>query len=221
MNLRLKKGLIHKDGIGFFIIFLIVSAFLANVSVILGCFGVFAALWCLYFFRIPSRATPNNPGVLVSPADGRVVSVAEVIPPQEFAIGNETRTRISIFLSIFDVHINYIPILGKIRNIYYQKGHFFHAGKEKASEQNEKNTLIIDIPYGNKNDIAVVQIAGLIARRIRCDVKKGDGVVTGQYYGLIRFGSRLEVYLPKGTSSSVQVGDRVLAAKTILTNIPK
>ncbi|MDR0632725.1 MAG: phosphatidylserine decarboxylase family protein [Holosporales bacterium] len=217
---KIRKFRVHKDGVVCFVLLTAVSVLFSKISVFFGGFFAFVAGWCLYFFRVPNRVIPQKEGSIVSPADGRVVAVQRVAPPQEFGLGTEERTRVSIFLSIFDVHINYIPMLGKIRSIYYQEGHFFHAGKDKASEHNEKNTLVIDIPWGEGNDIGVVQIAGLIARRIRCDVKNGEDVATGQYYGLIRFGSRLEVYLPRGVLSSVQVGDRVLAAATVLAEIP-
>jgi phosphatidylserine decarboxylase len=219
MSLWLKRCRVHKDGVNCFILLILIAVVLTKISFVLGVISACGAVLCLFFFRVPYRVVPNRTGIVVSPADGRVVSIQDVTPPKEFDLGDASRVRISIFLSIFDVHLNYIPILGKIRKIYYQQGHFFHAGKDKASEHNEKNALSIDIPYGKGSDIGVVQIAGLIARRIRCDVKKGDEVATGQYYGLIRFGSRLEIYLPRGVSASVSVGDRVLAAKTILADI--
>jgi phosphatidylserine decarboxylase len=220
MSLCFRKFRVHKDGVVFFVLLALVSILFFKINIFFCGFSAFIAILCLYFFRVPYRVVPNKKGSIVSPADGRVVSVQRIAPPQGIGLGAGERTRISIFLSIFDVHINYIPMLGKIRNIFYQEGYFFHAGKDKASEHNEKNTLIIDIPIGKNNDIGVVQIAGLIARRIRCDVKNGDNVATGQYYGLIRFGSRLEVYLPRGVSSAVCVGDRVFAASTILAEIP-
>ncbi|GHS93301.1 phosphatidylserine decarboxylase proenzyme [Alphaproteobacteria bacterium] len=176
-------------------------------------------MWCLYFFRVPRREAPSQKGVIVSAADGRVVSVQEVVPPEEFGLGEKPRTRISVFLNIFDVHINYIPVSGEIMHVYYQQGHFFHAAKDKASEHNEKNALVIKLPFGDNVTVGVVQIAGLVARRIRCDVRRGDFVSTGQYYGLIRFGSRTEIYLPEGVQASVAIGDKVHAAKTILADL--
>lgn len=190
-----------------------------RLNTFLGYLSLLGPVWCLYFFRVPIRIPPHKDGLVISSADGKVVSVKEVVPPKEFGLGEEKRTRISIFLNIFDVHINYIPISGTVRRIYYEKGHFFNAAKDKASEHNEKNALVIDLPYEAKTDIGVVQIAGLIARRIRCDVHNGDAVSTGQYYGLIRFGSRMEIYLPKGVVSAVKVGEKVRAAKTVLADI--
>lgn len=219
MSHYLRRYKIHRDGIGFCLFFILLSIVLLHFNDILGDFAIFGSLWCLYFFRVPTRDTPTQEGLIISSADGKVVSVKEVIPPKEFGLGNAKRTRVSIFLNIFDVHINYIPISGKIKKVYYEKGHFFNAAKDKASEHNEKNALVIELPYGDGYDVGVVQIAGLIARRIRCDVRLGDNVSTGQYYGLIRFGSRQEIYLPPGVSASVKVGDRVLAAKTIVADI--
>jgi phosphatidylserine decarboxylase len=127
--------------------------------------------------------------------------------------------RISVFLNIFDVHVNYIPISGRITHVYYKQGHFFNAVKDKASEHNEKNALVIQL-HGRENcSIGVVQIAGLVARRIRCDVRCGDAVQTGQYYGLIRFGSRQDIYLPENARVKVNVGDKVVAAVTVLAEI--
>lgn len=216
-KLLMKKYKIHKDGVGFCVIFILLSSIIIQFNEVLGYLSFSGAIWCLYFFRIPNRKTPDGDGLIISCADGRVVSVKEVVPPGEFGLGSEPRTKISIFLNIFDVHINYIPIKGKIIKIFYQKGRFFNAAKDKASEHNEQNALVIEL--GDGGDVGVVQIAGLVARRIRCDVKVGDLVSTGQYYGLIRFGSRQEIYLPKNVKSSVQVGEKVFAAKTILASV--
>jgi phosphatidylserine decarboxylase len=211
------KPRVHKDGFAFMAVLLLAFVFLLQTSTILASLCAVGAIWCLYFFRMPEIPALDGTDVVMSPASGSVVSVQELIPPATFGIGGEPRVKISIFLSIFDVHINYIPVPGTIRDISYEEGHFFHAGKEKASEHNEKNTLIIDTPYGDS--VVVVQIAGLIARRIRCDVKTGDAVTTGQYYGLIRFGSRVEIFLPKGAKSAVSVGEKVAAGRTILTTL--
>lgn len=219
MSSFLKRYKIHRDGFGFSVIFILVAVLLMKWNIILGIPAVFAALWCLYFFRIPYRKVIVEPGAILSPADGKVVAVQEMVPPSELGLGEGARTRISIFLSIFDAHINNIPISGKVRNIFYKKGRFFHAGKDKASEQNENNSVVIDIDYGKSNDIAIVQIAGLIARRIICEIKEGDKVSASQYYGLIRFGSRVDIYLPINTKSLVNVGDKVFSIETILARI--
>lgn len=219
MSQYFKKYKIHRDGIGFALIFAVISYVISRFSLCLGYLASLSVLWCLYFFRIPHRHTPQDEGLIISASDGRVVSVKEVIPPVEFGLGDTPRTRISVFLNIFDVHVNYIPISGKIMHAYYEQGHFFNAAKDKASEHNEKNALVIKLPYGKDCTLGVVQIAGLIARRIRCDVHCGDTVSTGQCYGLIRFGSRQDIYLPQGVEALVKVGEKVLAAQTILGNL--
>lgn len=222
MNLKSwYKYRIHKEGLGFFAFFVTGTLFLYKIHIILGLIATWGSCWCLYFFRIPYRKASSDVGAIVSPADGHVVSIQNMVPPAELNLGADIRARISIFLTIFDVHMNYVPIQGKIRSVRYQKGHFFHAGKAKASEQNEQNTLIIDIEdsHDHHRDLGVVQIAGLVARRIRCDIQKGAHVQKGQFYGLIRFGSRVDVYLPVGVHPIVHVGDRVLAVSTILARI--
>ncbi|MDR2464348.1 MAG: phosphatidylserine decarboxylase [Holosporales bacterium] len=217
MNLSWAKYKIHRDGVGFSLALVIASYLVGKVNLQLGYLASLSVFWCLYFFRIPKRIPPNEEGLIVSAADGRVVSIKKISPPLEFGLGNTPRTRISVFLNIFDVHINYIPISGTIIHAYYEHGRFFNAAKDKASEHNEKNALVIKMPNGQT--LGVVQIAGLVARRIRCDVCCGDEVSTGQYYGLIRFGSREDIYLPENVDSLVKVGDRVLAAKTILAKV--
>jgi phosphatidylserine decarboxylase len=161
----------------------------------------------------------TDAGLIISAADGRVVSIKDVVPPPEFGLGDLPRTRISVFLNIFDVHVNYVPISGQITHIYYEQGHFFNAAKDKASEHNEKNAIVIQLNCASKRTLGVVQIAGLVARRIRCDVRCGDAVKTGQYYGLIRFGSRLDMYLPEHAQVRVNVGDRVRAATTVVAEL--
>lgn len=219
MDKAFYKYRIHRDAVKFCLFFVAVAVLMLRLNSFLGYLALFGLCWCLYFFRLPEREVPAQDGLVVSSADGRVVSIREVVPPPEFGLGEAMRTRISIFLNIFDVHTNYIPITGKIRHVYYQKGHFFNAANDKASEHNEKNALVISLPNHLGMDVGVVQIAGLIARRIRCDVRNGDDVAIGECYGLIRFGSRVEVYLPEGVEARVQVGQRVFAAKTILADV--
>jgi phosphatidylserine decarboxylase len=211
------KYKIHRDGVGFAISFLIVSYLIGRFNLVLGYLASLSVPWCIYFFRVPFRTSPTDAGVIVSAADGRVVSIKEVTPPPEFGLGDAPRMRISVFLNIFDVHVNYIPVAGKIIHSYYKQGHFFNAAKDKASEHNEKNALVIQLPCDCV--VGVVQIAGLIARRIRCDVHCGDIVRIGQYYGLIRFGSRQDIYLPANASVKVKVGERVLAAMTVVAEV--
>ncbi len=170
-----------------------------------------------YFFRDPARVTPMREGLIISPADGRVSSVERVRPPAELGLGNEERTRVSIFLSVFDVHIQRAPIAGAIKKSIYVPGAFLNAALDKASEDNERRSLVIASVTGD--DIAVVQIAGLIARRIVTFKKEGDSLGTGERYGLIRFGSRVDVYLPPNHNALVNVGQRAVGGETIIADL--
>lgn len=215
----------NKAGWPFIIGFAIVSVILAMISSALGFVGLVLTLWCLYFFRDPIRMVPTNPNLVVSPADGRVTDVAEGVPlPKELRAdpldGNDEDgdyTRISIFLSVFDVHVNRIPACGTIKKIVYRPGLFLNAGSERASIENERCAALLDLPDGR--DLAFVQIAGLIARRIICDAKEGDCVKTGERYGLIRFGSRTDIYLPKGVTAQVAIGQRAVGGETVLADL--
>ncbi|MBI1272502.1 MAG: phosphatidylserine decarboxylase [Alphaproteobacteria bacterium] len=183
-------------------------------------FGSVFTLWCAYFFRDPARHTPVRAGLLVSPGDGRVVKIEPARPPAALGMEGE-RARISIFLSVFDVHINRIPADGTVEAEDYHFGKFLHAAHDKASEDNERNALRITLAgdhAGAGRDIAVVQIAGYIARRIVCDVKVGQAVKAGERYGLIRFGSRVDLYLPQGMAPLVAVGQYVLGGETVLAD---
>ena len=175
--------------------------------------GLIAAGWCAYFFRDPVRATPLDDAVAVSPADGRVARVVLTVPPGELGLGGEARRRISIFMSIFDCHVNRAPLKGSVRDIVYRPGKFVNAALDKASEANERNALVLDTAHG---PIAVVQIAGLIARRIACFAKRGDTLSAGERIGLIRFGSRLDVYLPAGVAVAVAEGQTAIAGETVI-----
>jgi phosphatidylserine decarboxylase len=208
---------IHPEGWRFAAIFGGVTLLLFLLSPILGWMGVILTLWCFYFFRNPTRVTPNRYGLIVSPADGKIVAVQEVVPPADWDMGSEVRVRISIFLNVFDVHLNRIPIKSQVRKVLYHTGKFFNASLDKASEHNERNTLILDI--NNEQDIAVTQIAGLIARRIRCDVKPEQVVETGELFGIIRFGSRTDIYLPVGVASLVIEGQRMVGGETVLADL--
>lgn len=215
----------NKAGWPFIIGFAIASVILAILSSYLGILGLILTLWCLYFFRDPVRMVPVGDGLVVSPADGRVTDVAEGVPlPKELRADpldgqdeDGDYTRISIFLSVFDVHVNRIPIGGTIKKIVYRPGLFLNAGNERASIENERCAILLDTPDGR--DMAFVQIAGLIARRIICDAKEGDCVKTGERYGLIRFGSRMDIYLPKGVTAQVAVGQRAIGGETVLADI--
>lgn len=178
---------------------------------------VFAVLtlWIAYFFRNPVRCVPQNKGLVVAPADGRVSHIMHTTPPGELGLDTtEKWVRVSIFLNIFNVHVNRVPLAGKLKNVVYHKGKFLNASLDKASEHNERNTLVVESDNGIT--YACTQIAGLIARRIRCDVHKGAHVITGQYFGLIRFGSRLDVYFPATYAPRVCVGQLTVAGETIL-----
>ena len=173
-------------------------------------------LWCIYFFRDPPRVTPVREGLVVAPADGRVSQITTAAPPHELGLGDKPLPRISIFMSVFDCHVNRSPVAGQVEKIVYQPGKFLNADLDKASEDNERNSLVI-ATAGTR--IAVVQIAGLVARRIVCFVKEGQPVGAGERFGMIRFGSRLDVYLPPDTAPLVAVGQTAIAGETVLADL--
>jgi phosphatidylserine decarboxylase len=179
--------------------------------------GVVLTLWCIYFFRNPVRVTPTREGLVVSPADGMVLMIVAAPPPLELSMGDAPLMRISIFMSPFDVHVNRIPVSGKVKRRAYFPGRFFNAALDKASTFNERLSLALELPDGR--DLAVVQIAGLVARRIRCDAVEGQTVRAGERFGLIRFGSRADVYLPDGANPLVVPGQRVIAGETVLADL--
>lgn len=183
----------------------------------LGWVGAAATAWVAYFFRDPERVTPVRPGLIVSPADGRVQPVVRAVPPPELGMGDEPLTRVSIFLNVFDVHVNRVPADGEVVKVEYRPGKFINAALDKASEDNERMAVRARMPDGR--DIAFVQIAGLVARRIVCDLKPGQTVRAGARFGLIRFGSRLDVYLPQGVAPLVVGGQRAIAGETVLADI--
>lgn len=208
---------IHRAGWPFILLFLVVTLFLFAFSTLLGFVGLLLSGWCLYFFRNPHRVTPLEKGLIISPADGIITKIEKAIPPQELKWEKKARTRISIFLNVFDVHVNHIPIDGTITKIHYHPGKFFNASLDKASEHNERNSLIIKTASGQ--DILVIQIAGLIARRIICEVDEGEEVKAGETYGIIRFGSRVDLYLPEGVNAQVVEGQRMIGGETVLANL--
>ena len=211
------RSLIHVDGWKFVGIFAAVTLFLFIVSNFLGVVGLLLTAWCIYFFRNPERVTPKRSGLIISPADGKVVMIKDVVPPQEFDMGTEPLIRISIFLNVFDVHINRIPLSGTLQKIIYHPGKFFNASLDKASDHNERQAIIIESEKGIK--LACVQIAGLIARRIRTDIHEGESVQTGYRYGLIRFGSRADIYLPRGVAPLVCEGQYMIGGETVLADL--
>jgi len=176
--------------------------------------GVCLGLFCLFFFRDPTRVPPARPGTILAPADGRVVSVAPGVPPAELGLGSAIRCRISIFLSVLNVHVNRVPAAGVVTRIAYRHGAFLNASLDKASDANERNAIALRLPDGR--ELAVVQIAGLIARRIVCSLREGDTVHAGDRLGIIRFGSRTDLYLPEGVEALVLEGQTMIGGETVL-----
>jgi phosphatidylserine decarboxylase len=179
--------------------------------------GLLFALFCLFFFRDPERVPPGRPGAVVAPADGRVVSVTPAVPPAELGLGAMPRWRVSTFLSILNVHVNRVPADGIITRIAYRHGSFLSASLDKASDDNERNAVALRLSDGR--EIAVVQIAGMIARRIVCDLREGDAVRAGQRFGIIRFGSRADLYLPEGVRPLVAVGQTMIGGETVIAEL--
>src|SRR6185312_3512121 len=182
----------------------------------LGWIGTVLTIWCILFFRDPPRVTPVRDGLVVSPADGRVSQITTAPPPHELGLGAAPMLRVSIFMSVFDCHINRSPVAGRVERIVYQPGKFFNADLDKASADNERNSLVIAAAGAR---VAVVQIAGLVARRIVCFVREGQPLGCGERFGMIRFGSRLDIYLPEGAPPLVAVGQRATAGETVLADL--
>ena len=179
--------------------------------------GAIFALFCLYFFRDPERVVPTRPGLFVAPADGHIVSVEMAAPPEELGLGDTPRWRVAIFLSVLDVHVNRSPIAGVVTRIAYRHGKYLSANMDKASTDNERNALAMRLDNGQ--DIAVVQIAGLIARRILCDLHEGQTLRAGERFGIIRFGSRTDLYLPHGVAPLVAVGQTMIGGETVMAEL--
>lgn len=206
----------HPEGRKFLAVFAAVTAVLFLIWQPLGWLGTGLTVWVYYFFRNPVRSVPLREGLLVSPADGVVSLIGPAVPPEGLGFGPEPLTRVSVFMSVFNCHINRAPIEGTVGAVVYRPGKFFNAALDKASADNERNALRIDMPGGDS--IAVVQIAGLIARRIVCFVQPGKHVQTGERFGLIRFGSRLDVYLPAGIAPLVTLGQTMVGGETIIAD---
>ena len=207
-------NIIHREGWKFSAISLLISMLLAISVPQLSLFGFLITFFVLWFFRDPDRNTQNEEGKIISPADGKVCLIDSSIPPKELNYGNDEMLRVCIFMNVFNVHVNRSPIKGKIKKIEYKQGSFFNASLDKASEKNERNSIIISTENGI--EVIVVQIAGLIARRILSFVNDGDHLKSGERFGLIRFGSRVDVYLPKTFKSEIKVGDKTIAGETII-----
>jgi phosphatidylserine decarboxylase len=208
---------VHRDGWKFVTLFLLVTVICFFLWQPLGWFGLALTLWCGYFFRDPPRVCPVGPGWVLSPADGIVSAVQHAIPPSELGLAQVPLARISIFMNVFNVHVNRSPADGEVAHLAYRPGRFFSASLDKASELNERQGMRLATTAGPA--LGVVQIAGLVARRIRSDVKIGDRLRAGERYGLIRFGSRLDVYLPPGVAPLVAVGQTMVAGETVLANL--
>ena len=209
---------IHVEGHRFIALFAAVTVLLFwLLPDFFGWIGVVLTLWCAYFFRDPERVTPVRDGLVISPADGRVSSIEEVPVPSELDLDGERLTRISVFMNVFDVHVNRAPVDATITRLEYVPGKFINAELDKASEDNERQALSLEMADGVK--IGVVQIAGLIARRIVKFVDEGNSLKAGQRFGLIRFGSRVDVYLPAGKVAQVVVGQRAIAGETVLADL--
>ena len=212
---------IHREGAPFIAIFIALNALLYWLSPIAAVAFVPVTIWCIAFFRDPERTPPPGEHLFVSPADGKLLPIIEASPPGELDLGNEPRTRLSIFMNVFDVHVNRMPMSGEVIARSYRPGKFFNASFDKASIHNERMSLRIR-PKGSTNpasDLALVQIAGLIARRIVCDIKPGDNVVRGTRFGMIRFGSRLDVYLPLSARIVIKEGSATKAGETVLAEL--
>ena len=208
---------IHPEGYPFIGSFALVSLILFWFWPPLGWLATLVTLWCAYFFRDPPRVTPVRDGLVVAPADGRISQVVNAVPPNDLGLGARPLPRISIFMSVFDCHINRSPVDGRIERIVYRAGKFLSADLDKASEDNERNAFVIAASTGQR--VAMIQIAGLVARRIVSFAREGAPVGAGQRIGMIRFGSRVDVYLPEGMRPMVAEGQTALAGETVLADL--
>jgi phosphatidylserine decarboxylase len=215
-SIKSQAAPIHPQGYPFVGGFALASIVLFWIWTPLGWIGTILTVWCAYFFRDPVRVTPLREGLVVAPADGRVSRVVNAVPPPELGLSDRPLPRISIFMSVFDCHVNRSPIAGRIERMVYRAGKFINADLDKASEDNERNCFIITSPRAR---IGVVQIAGLIARRIVPFVQEGQTVTSGDRIGMIRFGSRVDVYLPEGGRALVAEGQTSLAGETVLADL--
>ena len=203
----------HPEGRKFVAIFAAVSVVLFLSWEPLGWLGLGLTVWCYYFFRDPERVTPQRGNLVISPADGVVSLIEPAVPPAELGMEAVPLTRVSVFMSVFNCHVNRSPVRGRIETVAHKHGKFLNAELDKASEENERNSVLIDGPHGM---VGVVQVAGLVARRIVCWSREGDTLAVGERFGLIRFGSRLDVYLPRGAQVCVALGQTAIAGETVL-----
>ena len=205
---------IHKEGYKFLAISIIITFFVLMVSNFLGCILIVITIWVYYFFRDPDRVSINNNKYLVSPADGLISHISEVSGPNELNLENKTFTKVSIFMNVFDCHVNRTPIAGSVEEIFYKPGKFLNASLDKSSEENERNYYKIKTINGD--EIIIVQIAGLIARRIVCEVHKEQKLNQGEKIGMIRFGSRVDIYFNKKKELLAKVGQNVVAGESLI-----
>jgi phosphatidylserine decarboxylase len=212
---------IHREGWPFIAIFAVVNAALYWLSPYAGVAFAPLSLWCIAFFRDPERTPPLGENLLVSPADGVLLPIADAAPPEELGLGGQPRKRLSIFMNVFDVHVNRMPVSGEVVALSYRPGRFFNASFDKSSVHNERMSARIRSAASRSpaDDLAVVQIAGLVARRIVCDVRVGEKVARGARFGMIRFGSRLDVYLPLSAKIVIKEGSMTKAGETVLAEL--
>lgn len=216
-SIRSQLTPIHREGYPFIGAFALASLVLFWVWTPLGWIGAALTAWCAYFFRDPVRVTPVREGMVIAPADGRISRIVNAAPPAELGLGSTPLARVSIFMSVFDCHVNRSPVTGRIERIAYHEGKFFNADLDKASEHNERNALVLVTASGAR--VGVVQIAGLVARRIVSFVRPGQSLGAGERFGMIRFGSRLDVYLPEGIRPLVAEGQTAIAGETVLADL--
>ena len=207
----------HPEGYRFVAIFAAITLILYAIWQPLGWLGLGATIWCYYFFRDPKRAVPQGAGLILSPADGVISLIEPAVPPPELGMGPEALTRVSVFMNVFNCHVNRAPVAGRVVAVAYRPGKFFNASMDKASSENERNSVCLELADGRK--LAVVQIAGLVARRIVCFTKEGQSLLAGERFGLIRFGSRLDVYLPDGVEPMVALGQTMCAGETVIADL--
>jgi phosphatidylserine decarboxylase len=215
-SIRSQLAPIHREGLPFIGAFALGSLVLFLLWAPLGWIGTMLTIWCVYFFRDPERVTPVREGIVVAPADGRVSLVTNAVPPKELGLSDRPLPRVSIFMSVFDCHVNRSPVAGKVERIAYHHGAFLSADLDKASEQNERNSFLINT---GKGKLGVVQIAGLVARRIVPFVREGASLGAGERIGMIRFGSRVDVYLPEGSKALVAEGQTAVAGETVIADM--
>ena len=216
-SLKKTFSLIHKEGLKFATIFFLTSSLLLMVWLPFAIIGFLLTFFVVWFFRDPDRKTPNIKNKIISPADGKICLIDKAKPPKELLMDSKDMFRICVFMNVFNVHVNRSPVKGTIREIVYKKGQFLNASLYKASEKNERNSLIIETD--DNKEIIVTQIAGLIARRILSFVSNKDKIDVGERFGLIRFGSRVDIYLPEGSKAAVKIGDTVKAGETIIGSL--